>query len=480
MKTLILIVLLVTSATAFSKTRELIFNQDVFKCGQNFTTLYSLENAQQIYLATGSEQYIHKNINASLNALIEDLKIISPARAAFLKEISDNNNRNVQKRSDIQIMRSTPASNLILPEGCLIESIASIKATLKGYAITINSRIYDSLSVSEQLYFWLNLSLDLENALVVQSQAFFENDDYKINMVQGREFMACWMDLGCRPKNVSEMHKLALNKIYSLPFMEQDKILIPINYNKYSFYESGLIRSAKDIVYPGLNEKFNSNFIFQGETYYLSPSMEPRDDLFIKFNSLGRIMCAPYGESDIDVGVGVKGPIIKDFKGKKVHWEYSIDTLGHLNFPLCWNDQYQITQGGFNLKPTEKFEVKLTSGIINLNTHMQGSGSYHSVGVTLHENEALEWVSRAIGEIELLGQKISIEGPIKFFANGKPQCVQFSKSVNLKLSGGKTLAINLKPGLRSDLHCFKADGSLDKVYGQYELFKLMQLDIEKF
>ena len=71
-----------------------------------------------------------------------------------------------------------------------------------------------------KILFWFNLALDIEQSTFALSFVDYRYHEVEIDLILGRNFMACWLSPDCKPQSIREMHLLALNKDYLLPTIE--------------------------------------------------------------------------------------------------------------------------------------------------------------------------------------------------------------------------------------------------------------------
>lgn len=273
---LYLLILLITCSQSFAaKLVDLKFNEDAFICGDSVTTLYKTEMPMRVYLESkGDISPMDTNLNQALTKYIIDLSQMSPMRAAFLREISSNQNSNVLFKKGIKIVRVSPPSNIVSPAHCMIDILADVTITKTDYKVIINEDLYQRLAVDDQVYFWSLLALNIEQAIFKFIAANYVPYEVEFNQLQGREFLACWYSSTCRPTDVASFHQLALKKDYALFFLEQSGIAIPKDDNYFKMNEeSGLIsrtvKIAKSDNYS-LSKAFTSRFNFNGSSYNLS------------------------------------------------------------------------------------------------------------------------------------------------------------------------------------------------------------------
>ncbi|MBY0415469.1 MAG: hypothetical protein K2Q18_14955 [Bdellovibrionales bacterium] len=446
MKCILFLVMILFSTAGFSYLPEFRFNHDVFHCGQNVKFVFELEKNAGVYqIDADSFEYDNSNFEEAAKSVAEELGKVSPIRAEFFKELANPLNTNFQYRNKIQIVRSSPASNIITPEGCNVEPLSVVVISQNvDYTVTINKSLFDLLSVESKIYYFLTLSLDLQQVFIPNLYKF-ELDTFDMDLLQSREFLACWFNKSCRPKTVSEFHKLAKKKIYNLKYFEQDHMITFIERgwgSEDTLFDktTGLITEMKFPVerLTKTPSVLSSFYFFRNNKIMFQSALGSSK---IKFNQEGKVSCAP---------------IIKRINLQAINEGREI---GLLDF--CWAPDGKITSGHLIFGPQAQTNEK------DYSTVMAGQiVTLSSVtSFSLYENEKINWVTGAVGPFKFNGQNILINGFLEVYPSGKVKCIQLGKETNFILPNGQKLNIPMLKDIFSTemrvsaVHCFKEDGN---------------------
>ncbi|MBY0415470.1 MAG: hypothetical protein K2Q18_14960 [Bdellovibrionales bacterium] len=413
---------------------EFKINHDVFHCGEEVKFVFEVEKSLGLYHVDAEGiSFKDTGFEESVNTLAKELGEVAPIRADFFREIADPQNSKIQYRKKVQILRSSPHSNIIQPQGCIVEPI-SVTSFDEGnnYSAVINKTLFDLLSAEGKVYLLLTMSLDIEQILF---QNFWSNKN--IDLIQSREFLACWYNYTCRPKSVADFHKLSRQKIYNFQFFEQDHIIIPMGdkFNTIEFsLQTGLITKAEfpSTGFYNISNALQSNYVFRGNKYlYLRPLIGAR----VSFNHEGKVNCVPKINNISIVGINY---------GKEIN----------INKP-CWNKKERITSGELEsaayLAPEIIYNLAASDSSGNVINAKQGAN------FVLYDSEALNWISDVAGTIVLSNQKIKVKGMMKFYPSGKIQCFSPGPGMILNIPSDENL-------IDANLYCFSEDGNFLKSY----------------
>ncbi len=477
MKSWIYFCLILFMQSAYAVRSPISYNLDIFRCGKSYKTLFEVENALRLYQAENVDLKI-QNIATFADALREVSKNLNnymPARVKFIEELLSSSNENVFFKSGQKIVRSSPESNLVLPDGCEVLPIASIEIDYFKYKVVINQDIFEELSIEGRIYLVINLALDIEQG-IFKFMSANDSRDVEINQVQGREFLACWFSSQCRPKSLGEFHSLVRKSPYNFLILEQDGILIPnFAYNKISFDENtGLVKSTLNIVHSYIQDStaYRSTAQINGEKY---PVLV---DNFIKFNQDGKVQCANLVR-DFIFEERIELPKTQFF-GRIIEWEGLSNSGYILNFPFCVNGKGQVKQGGITFSDTTPFRIKIGENTFNINTY-DPLAENAQAGLIFYDDYKVNWIVSVHETVLFNSQKISIDGHIKFYPTGKIECFSAKKSVKLRTPDQKIINIMVDPNKnRSDLFCFSEEGNLKKTYPEFESTNVFRSSLEKF
>ena len=466
LKTFILLTILTASLQAFSKVEKLTFNLDYFKCAQSTHSLYKIESRAGVYSSAKVDlDLLGENFNVKMQNLLNDLKKISPARARFIEELSSNN-ENVQFKKSIKILRSSPPSNLLLPDGCEVNIAAATTLTRSPYNIIIDQDAYDRFDDDDKIYFWFNLALDIEQASFALGKVDYRFNEVEVDLTRARNFMSCWFSSECKPSTPQALHKIAIKKEYSLPVLEQGGVVMPVDNSLVFFENSGLIKSAKKVAetfWGSPSESYNSKAQVKSKTYPVEQIVQ--QGAFIGFNQRGELRCAPL--------INVE----ETFQKTKTFWNYSDRGAYPVSFPLCWNDDGQLTQGELKLDKDQSMKINVAGGTLELNHYDRlGDGLDYRIGFAFYDPQNIKWIFRTQGSIVFNNQMIEINGPLKLYPSGVVACARFSKKMSLKLKNGSRLEISEEEA-KKDLFCFTPDGNFEKKYLYYDAIRLMALEV---
>lgn len=458
------------SVNAHSKIEKLTINSDLFECKGQLTTLFEPESQASLYPATNvvlpfqGHSYLEK-----LTIFLADIKKINPSRANFIFELAVTN-ENIQFKSGIKIQRSSPSSNLILPEGCTVEIIAGTSFNRQGYQIIIDQDKYLKLSDDSKILFWFNLALDIEQSTFALSLVDYRYHEVEIDLILGRNFMACWLSPDCKPQSVREMHSLAFNKDYLLPTIEQDGIVIPVKRNKINFSpETGLIKSALKVAenfYGAPSASFDSHVLLKGKNYKIRQSYS--SEYFVSFNSQGKIQCAT-----IENVEGI-------FNDRAILWESSENGSYPLQFPMCWNNEGNIIQAELRLQPQELMTLNIAGSKLQLNHFDRLAGHrYFAVSFIFYQNLTIKWIFRARGLVQFNNQAVLVKGPLKLHPSGEVACMEFAQRTSLRLTDGSRLEIK-DEDVGKYLYCFNEKGLFENKYLYYDALIYIKKDLVSF
>ncbi len=465
-KLLLFFVLVSSSVEAFSKVEKLTFNTDYFNCTQDIHTLFNIESKAGIYSAPNVDLALRgESLEQKMQNLLLELKKISPARARFIEELSARN-QNVQFKKSIKILRSSPPSNLLLPEGCEVGIAAAITLSraLPGnfYTIVIDQDAYERFADEDKIYFWLTLAFDIEQASFALGRVDFRYNEVEIDLTRSRNFMACWFSSTSRPKSVASLHKIALKKEYSLPVLEQDGVVLLADTPIAFFEDTGLVKTAKKIALPfwgSPSEAFDSFARIKNKSYPIKQLSEQKN--FLGFSKNGNLRCAPL----LDVEA--------QFQNLKTIWSYSENGAYPVSFPLCWDEEGNITQGELRLEKDQSMKIPVAGSLLELNHYDPLSdGQYFGISFAFYDPQTIKWIFRARGAIKFNKQTIEIDGPLKLHPTGKISCVRFAKKASLIMNDGTRLNIS-DSEVRNDLFCFSEEGNFVKKYLYYDTIRLI-------
>lgn len=458
------------SVNAHSKIEKLTINSDIFDCKGQLTTLFEPESQAALYPASNVVlSFLGQSYLEKLNIFLADLKKINPSRANFIFELAVAN-ENLQFKSGIKIQRSSPSSNLILPEGCTVDIIAGTSFNRQGYQITVDQDKYLKLSDDSKILFWFNLALDIEQTTFALSLVDYRYHEVEIDLILGRNFMACWLSPNCKPQSIGEMHSLALNKDYLLPTIEQDGIVIPVKRNKINFsLDSGLVKSALKVAenfYGAPSASFDSHVNLKGKNYKIRQSYS--NEYFVSFNSQGKVHCATI-ENVEDI-----------FNNRAILWEPSESGSYPLQFPTCWDNEENIIQGELRLQPQELMTLNVAGSNLQLNHFDRLAGNrYYAISFIFHKNLAIKWILRARGTVRFNNQNVLIRGPLKLHQSGDVACMEFAQKTSLRLFDGSRLEIK-EEDAGNYLYCFNEKGQFENKYLYYDALKYIEKDLVSF
>lgn len=431
-----------TSASTFS------VNQEIFKCGDVIEFPLRKEAEEQFY------KFNKLDLNSldGPESLITSLAEVSPSRASVLQFLSSVSKR-VKFVSGSELRRSSPSAVLVQPSDCSVEVLSELSFTQNEGSVLIQKDYFDKLSAVDKLYFWLQLTADYIQAMHVLS---FQEEDF--NLLSGKEFAACWFSSDCRPKSVSDMHKLVQDRDLGLLYYEQDHHFIPQN-DLVSFHENGFLQTFQkhyklSVIDPELREFFHPFVKVEGQKLSVDSqkTFSRPKSIFLADGTIG---CAYPTEGQ---GPDRKLAPLK-FNVFSEDSEWISSPIFQFDFPLCWSSDKKIIQGFYLDRSKEGLHLQFSGHDLVIDkTYSYSLDKLRGSGFYFYPDGALKWMTNAKGKVALGNEDYNVRGISVFYPDGKLRCAQFSESVSFTSDDGPDYHCHISGNQTCSLACFDEQG----------------------